>query len=285
MARLLIAALAPGDAARAGNMRSFPMAEDREAIQQHVQLVRERLYPAIRVDRFPDAKKLTARVETIVGDWKAGRAPDASGVIEAVNEICVAIELLRQKLTAHFTLIYEPSVTLTGRSIDFLLSYGDQRQYYDVKTITPRAPEDAKLKWEKYAEMRSLFPTNTALILAEQWMGGEFWHFFSSARAKFLDYTLALERKVAALPKTSAVTVRMVFCGDRIRWTRDQLEDFADFYRTGIFRPDDPLRKLQAHFLTEKGLVLERTIHGFCYMKRAPLDLRSSSFMMDVRGP
>src|SRR5882757_6810203 len=115
MARLLIAALAPGDAARAGNMRSFPMAEDREAIQQHVQLVRERLYPAIRVDRFPDAKKLTARVETIVGDWKAGRAPDASGVIEAVNEICVAIELLRQKLTAHFTLIYEPSVTLTGR--------------------------------------------------------------------------------------------------------------------------------------------------------------------------
>jgi hypothetical protein len=27
----------------------------------------------------------------------------------------VAIELLRQKLTAHFTLIYEPSVTLTGR--------------------------------------------------------------------------------------------------------------------------------------------------------------------------
>jgi hypothetical protein len=91
------------------------MAEDREAIQQHVQLVRERLYPAIRVDRFPDAKKLTARVETIVGDWKAGGAPDASGVIEAVNEICVAIELLRQKLTAHFTLIYEPSVTLTGR--------------------------------------------------------------------------------------------------------------------------------------------------------------------------
>ena len=58
------------------------MAEEREAIEQHVQLVRERLYPAIRVDRFPDAKKLTARFERIVGDWKAGRAPDASGIIE-----------------------------------------------------------------------------------------------------------------------------------------------------------------------------------------------------------
>src|SRR5260370_41378532 len=104
-------------------MRSFRMAEDREAIEQHVQLVRDRLYPAIRVDRFPEAKKLTARTERIVGDWKAGRAPDASGIIEAVNEICVAIELLRQNLTAAFTLGYEPSVTLTGQSIDVLLSY------------------------------------------------------------------------------------------------------------------------------------------------------------------
>ena len=261
------------------------MAEEREAIEQHVRLVGERLYPAIRVDRFPDAKKLTARFERIAGDWRAGRAPDASGIIEGVNEMCVAIELLRQKLTAHFTLVYEPSVTLTGQSVDFLLSYGDHRHYFDVKTITPRAPQDAKLKWEKYEEMRSLFPTNAALVLAEQWMGGEFWHFFSSARSKFLDYTLALERKIAELPKTSGGTVRMIFCGDRICWTRDQLEDFADFYRTGVFRPDDPLRKLQAHFLTDKGLVLGRTVDGFCYMQRAPLDLQSSVFVVDVRGP
>ena len=47
----------------------------------------------------------------------------------------MAIELLRQKLTAHFTLVYEPPVTLTGQSIDFLLSYGDQRHYFDVKTV------------------------------------------------------------------------------------------------------------------------------------------------------
>ena len=66
--------------------------------------------------------------------------------------------------------------------------------------------------------MRSLFPTNAALVLDELWMGGEFWHFFSSARTKFLDYTLALERKIAGLPKTSGGTVRMIFCGDRIRW-------------------------------------------------------------------
>jgi hypothetical protein len=155
----------------------------------------------------------------------------------------------RQGRGAHFTLVYEPPVTLTGQSIDFLLSYGDQRHYFDVKTVSPRNPGDAKLKWQKYEEMRSLSPGDADLVLAEQCMGGEFWHFFSSARAKFLDYTLALEQKVVALPKTSGVAVRMVFCGDRIRWRRDQLEDFADFYRTGIFRSDDPLRTLQAHII------------------------------------
>src|SRR5262249_24583538 len=159
------------------------------------------------VDRFPDARRLWARFERIVDDWKTGHAPDATGIIESVNEICVAIELLRQRLAAHFMLVYEPPVMPTGQSIDFLLSYGDQRHYFDVKTVRPRDPEDTKLKWEKYEEMRSLFPDNADLLLAEHWMGGEFWHFFSSARAKFLDYALALERKVATLPKTSGVTL------------------------------------------------------------------------------
>jgi hypothetical protein len=44
------------------------MPEDREAIRAHVERVRARLYPAIEVDRFPDAKRLIARLERIVGD-------------------------------------------------------------------------------------------------------------------------------------------------------------------------------------------------------------------------
>jgi hypothetical protein len=77
----------------------------------------------------------------------------------------------------------------------------------------------------------------------------------------------------------------MVFCGDRVRWRRDQLEDFADFYFRGIFRQDDSLRTLQAHYLTQKKLVIDRTIDGFCYMERQPLDLTAAEFKIDVRGP
>jgi hypothetical protein len=261
------------------------MAEDREAIRTHVNHVRARLYPAIQVNRFPDAKRLIARFERIVGDWEAGRAPDARAIIEGANEIAVADQLLKRPLTAHFAMIYEPRVTLSGQSIDFLLSYGDEQHYFDVKTIRPRDPQDAKQAWEKYGELRLLFPTNADLVLAEQWMGGEFWHFFSSARAKFLDYALSLERKIAGLKKREGQTVRIVFCGDQVRWRKDQLEDFADFYFRGIFRQDDPLRTLQAHYLTQKNLVIERTIDGFCYMERQPLAFTPTEFTIDVRGP
>lgn len=77
----------------------------------------------------------------------------------------------------------------------------------------------------------------------------------------------------------------MVFCGDRVRWRKDQLEDFADFYSRGIFRQDDPFRTLQAHYLTQKKLVIERTIDGFCYMERPPLTLSATELTIDVRGP
>ena len=100
------------------------MPEDREAIRAHVERVRARLYPAIEVDRFPDAKRLIARFERIVGDWEAGRTPDATVIIEGVNEIAVADQLLKRPLTAHFAMVYEPRVTLSGQSIDFLLRYG-----------------------------------------------------------------------------------------------------------------------------------------------------------------
>ena len=211
--------------------------------------------------------------------------PDAWQIVEAVNELCVAVQLIDLTLTGHYTLTYEPRVTLTGASIDFLLSSKEETRYYDVKTIRPRDPADTEKEWAKYEQLRTLFPTNADLMLAKSYMGGEFWHFFSSARAKFLNYSLLLEAKIAKLPQRTSQSVRMVFCGDGFRWTRDQLEDFADFYRTGMFRNDDPLRTLQRHYLVNKGIVLARTIHGFCYLERQPFELNAKTFLPDVKGP
>jgi hypothetical protein len=100
-----------------------------------------------------------------------------------------------------------------------------------------------------------------------------------------LDYTLELEKKIASLPKSAKQIVRMVFCGDKIRWREDQLEDFADFYFRGVFRQDDPFRELQAHHLKQKGIQIERSIGGFCYMQRPVLELGPRKFTLDVHGP
>ena len=261
------------------------MAEDREAVRAHLRLVREVVYPALLEDtRFPDARRLIARADKIISEWEAG-SRNVAGVVEVVNELCVARELLKRPLTAHYTMTYEPKVTLSGASIDFALTYADAKHYFDVKTIRPREPADARAAWAKYEELRELFPDNASIELAERLMGGQFWHYFSSARAKFLDNALSLERKAAALPRNDKTTVRMIYCGEGMRWTRDQLEDFADFYRNGMFRADDALAPLQAHYLTEKGIVIQRTIDGFCCLLRRLTEVEPKEFRLDLRGP
>jgi hypothetical protein len=260
------------------------MAEDRETLREHITLVRTQLLSPIKVDRFSGASKLAARFERIARDWEAGRA-DASAIVEVVNEIAVAVQLLSLPLTAHFAMIYEPRVTLSGQSIDFLLAYGDDKKYFDVKTIMPRDPANTQRAWEKYGELRQLFPDNASILLAKNLMGGEFWHYFSSARAKFLDYALGLERKIAALPKGDKQSIRMVYCTDGFHWRIDQLEDFADFYQNGVFRADDAFAPLQAHYLTDKGIVIQRTIDGFCCLHRRLIETQPQTFLVDVQGP
>jgi hypothetical protein len=260
------------------------MAENREAVHEHITLVRKKLLPLIKVERFSGAAKLVARFEKVARDWEASRA-DASVIVEVVNEIAVAVQLLDFPLTAHFEMIYEPKVSLSGQSIDFLLADGNEKHYFDVKTVMPREPANAQRAWEKYGDVRELFPDNASILLAQNLMGGEFWYYFSSARAKFLDYALSLERKIAALPKSEKPTIRMVYCGDGFRWRIDQLEDFADFYRNGVFRADDALAPLQAHYLIRKGIVIQRTIDGFCCLQRPLIETQPRKFVVDVQGP
>src|SRR5260221_8408498 len=103
------------------------MSEDGQGILDHVALVRHRLCAALRDPRFADSGRLIAHFEKIVADWESGRTPDASGIIEVVNEMAVAMRLLSRPLAAHYSMTYEPRVTLSGQSIDFMLTYGDER--------------------------------------------------------------------------------------------------------------------------------------------------------------
>jgi hypothetical protein len=55
----------------------------------------------------------------------------------------------------------------------------------------------------------------------------------------FIQRTIEVERKAALIPSNEMGRVWLLFCSDRFAWDCDELEDFADFYRTGRFRQDD----------------------------------------------
>lgn len=181
-------------------------AAERRAFTDHIAEVRATLLPRLRVARFPDAGRLIARFESIVTHWHWGRPRHPDGVVECVNEICVALRLL--DLPGGATLAYEPR-TASGQSIDFLLTSADARRYTDVKAIHPRGPKKGGAK-----------------VSAD--------HFTALVRARFLEHATGLERKIADLPDGQSAAHRLVFCGDGVLWQRDLLAEFAHAYRGPI---------------------------------------------------
>ena len=123
-------------------------------------------------------------------------------------------------------------------------------------------------------------------MLDEEWEGGLLAHQQFAVREKFRDHTLEIEEKIRNVSnrQDGHTYFRMVFCGDGFRWRRDHLEDFADTYFTGGSAWDH-FATMEAHYLREKGLTLERTIHGFCYFERGPRLPEPTAFECDVRGP
>jgi hypothetical protein len=68
-------------------------------------------------------------------------------------------------------------------------------------------------------------------------------------------------------------------------WNLDDLEDFADFYRTGLFRQDDWARNAVARYMADEDIAFARTLAGFGYVERRHDEVDARSFVLDVRGP
>ena len=128
---------------------------------------------------------------------------------------------------------------------------------------------------------------NVHVSLSEQWMGGEIWHGWVAGRGRMLEYALELEQKIreGGLKGRKDTAFVLAICGTGFDWHESQLEDFVDFYRNGRYRPDDSFAKMEAHFMQERKLVLERTITSFAYMKRKTRAILPSVTHWNIRGP
>jgi hypothetical protein len=236
---------------------------------------RSRLMRCARLlDRFDDACQA----------WREERVLDARQITETVNELLIAKRFLQDPLCARVE--YEPSLDDgDNKTVDFLFhTIEGKRIFYNAKTIHPEE-RDAWDRYEK-AIQEGWFTPGTHLILDKTWQGGLLAHYQFAVRQRFLEHTLELEEKIRHVPdrQDRRTYFRMVFCGDGFQWHGDQLEDFADVYFTGHSRWDH-FASMEARYLKENGLTLDKTIIGFCYFKRGQIQPEATAFECDVRGP
>ncbi len=77
----------------------------------------------------------------------------------------------------------------------------------------------------------------------------------------------------------------MVFCSDGFDWRWDKLEDFADFYKTGRYNPDDPFRNMESHYIENKKISLQKNITAFCYLERPKTQTKIEKLICPIQGP
>jgi hypothetical protein len=248
--------------------------------------VRSILLPRLSADRrFPDASKLADRFEREVSDWQSKSVDERSfrGVINITNEVAAAKALLGEMAAAEL-LHYEPPINGTKKTLDFLV-IGEQGHcaWIDVKTVAPQWQDDDEA-WQRFLDIAAEFPFNARLGVRRDFCGAAISGQAIKARWTFIRRTIEVELKAALIPPAEKGRVWLLFCSDSGAWHPDELEDFADFYRTGKFRDDDWSRNAIARYMMEEKLSFARTLEGFHFLRRRQDEL-NVELRLAMRGP
>jgi hypothetical protein len=116
-------------------------------------------------------------------------------------------------------------------------------------------------------------------------MGGAIYGNVFASRAHFLDYTREFETRLAAAKAIKPGPGVLVFCGTGFAWHQSNLEDFADFYLTGVHRGDDAFALMEQHAIKQKKIKLLRNIDHFAYLRRHAEKPQKEEFHFPIRGP
>jgi len=117
---------------------------------------------------------------------------------------------------------------------------------------------------------RRMLPENIVLPLSKEWMGGEIWHQMFAARARMLDYTLELEGKIRDCGRrirTRQFSI-LALCGAGFHWPRRRAGRLCPVLQNGRHRSARPISKVEANYIGEKKITLERTVSRFACMRR-----------------
>jgi ribosomal protein L30 len=247
-----------------------------------VELVRAE-YRELITTRVLRGDALWAQFEEAVASCRADPNGDDRQTTEKVNELAVAKVLLDDE-TITGSITYEPDFLPDGRKIDFVVDRGHDNLYVEVKTVRPRTA-DTDEAWQKFIHREKHHPENVSFLVDKEWMGGAIYGNVFASRAHFLDYTREFETRLAAARATKPGPGVLVFCGTGFAWHKCNLEDFADFYLTGIHRNDDAFALMEQHKIKEKKIKLLRNIDHFAFLRRHMEVPHGEEFHFPIRGP
>ena len=228
-----------------------------------IRQIRDELLPAlIGNPKFKGAGDLAARFRGQVAGWK-GDGPGFRQILETANEVCAATRILASKGVVE--LEYEPALLKTKKSFDFrvTLLLGKKR-WIDVKSVGP-AWQDDEAGWERYEAISDNFPGNARLIVDRDLGGAAISGQEFKARWTMAARAKEVEVKITVLTDAEKIPVKLLFCSNGAL-RRDAVEDFAHFYRTGMFHEGDWGRNELSRYLKEKGIVYDQTLDGFAYL-------------------
>jgi hypothetical protein len=258
-----------------------------EEIEAHIAAVETFYKPLITgsQSRLTGGTRLWGQFEDAITAYRKNGTASLNQVVERVNELVVAQIILNDKTLPEGKVQYEPQIGTDARRIDFVVpDVHGAYLYIEVKTVHPRT-EDAEKNWEKYEKRRELHSEDTQYVVQKGYLGAEIYGNSFSARSKFMEYAREFEVRLAAANDAQPGRGVLVFCGDGWAWRLSQLEDFADFYRTGRHRPDDSFGRMEAEEIRRSGIQLMRNIEAFGFMKRHFASITEEEWRPEVRGP
>jgi hypothetical protein len=199
------------------------------------------------------------------------------------NELAAAVALLDHVRNLK-TLRYEPRIPKIRKTFDFLLMNARGHQVWiDVKTVAPRWVDD-EAGWRAFQAVVRECPPNARLVVNRVWSGAAIANQALKARYSFVVRTLEVEEKLALIPQGERNQVWLMLCGDRSAWYPDDLEDFADHYRTRGFREDDWAQNAVARYMRDRHQRFSGALAGFRYLGRRHDELAIDARFM-IRGP
>lgn len=243
---------------------------------------RSTLLPRLQADtRLFGANTLKSNFGNAERAWRANG--NFRPVINHGNELAAAAAIL-DRLASGSRLHYERRLRATAKSIDFCVEPASGAlEWIDMKTVAPYWQDD-DAAWDRIVQIAADFPLQARLVVRRDLGGAAVAGEALKARWSFVQRAMEFEEKLALLTEAERGPARLLLCSDGA-WHEDELEDFADFYATGQFRADDWSQNAVARYMAERSLSFNRSIRGFCFLKRRHDEVLAQRLSMDVRGP